>query len=130
MSKKSKKEQTAEIQAMKDFIQETFASFGATINFDSNEVLQHYSKGKLMSLDRLQNLQKGDVVWLVHKDGNNTRYRGAISFMDFNPKEGSLCFGDGSSFVTPVYLKDWEEADKTFYAGDDHRMTFYTAKSK
>lgn len=132
MSAKKSKTLNAEqeIEAMKAFIEETFASFGASINFNSDERLQSYTKGKPTRLEDLQKLKKDDIVWLIHKDGNSTRYRGAIRFMDYDSQHKSWTFGDGSSFVTPVYLKDWEEEDKAFYAGDDHRLTFYTAKKK
>lgn len=130
MSKKSKVNKEAEIQAMKDFIQETFAGLGATIELDPDQDLENYSRGSLMSLDDIKKLRKDDVVWIDHKEGNRTRFKGAQRFMGYDMKSEEWTFGDGSCFVTPVYKKEWEEQDKTFYAGDDHQLKFYTAKKK
>lgn len=120
-----------ELEAMKNFIQDTFAKIDpdVEINLDGDADLENYVKGAPLSLDDIRKLSPGEVIWTHHTDCGRPRFVGAQKVLSVDPKGGTYAFGDGSCFVTEIYDDEYEAGEKAFYACD-HVLKFYTAVRK
>lgn len=94
-----------EIEAMKDFVTETFKDLGmpGAFSFDADDELapERWTRGRKLDHHEIVALNNGDVVWVHYTDEyGKTKQDGPLRLDGKDPDE--YAFGDGSSFVHPV----------------------------
>jgi len=82
------------VAEMKDYVRETFATFGVDFKFEADDELTKYRRGKQLTMGELRALDDGAVVWLYIYYKESVR---ADSAFRLERRDDGWFFDDGSS---------------------------------
>lgn len=106
----------SELEAMKQSIQEGFASLGATINFDGDTDLKKLVRGHPLLLKELREMPDGTPVFVTYrKDGERGfRINDAMRIKRGKDGEDYWSLDDGSSFGAD-FTPDSDDGEEPCY---------------
>ena len=112
------------VAEMKDYVRETFATFGVDFKFEADDELTKYRRGKQLTMGELRALDDGAVVWLYIYYKESVR---ADSAYRIEERDGCWVFDDGSSFGADFVDEEGPDED---WATDEYSQVYAAVPDK